>query len=193
MECLIQSSMFYSFYLFLSFLLCNVDSVLVSPQIQILIFQSFLCCWYLVKKNKYKRGKRFLYVSSYPFKILKVRFLLGRGGGCLRWAWRNYWITTNGGLSDKGWSSVPPLPPRLLLFPSLICGHTKHPYSKVDISRMYRHRNDVFISNFTRNIKKQKVALSISRHKVILNKHLDACFLRKFKYRRRRQVNKVMK
>ena len=110
MECLIQSSMFYSFYLFLSFLLCNVDSVLVSPQIQILIFQSFLCCWYLVKKNKYKRGKRFLYVSSYPFKILKVRFLLGRGGGCLRWAWRNYWITTNGGLSDKGWSSVPPPP-----------------------------------------------------------------------------------
>ena len=30
MECVIQNSMFYSFYLFLSILLCNVDSVLVS-------------------------------------------------------------------------------------------------------------------------------------------------------------------
>ena len=30
MECVIQSSMFYSFYLFLSILLCNADSVLVS-------------------------------------------------------------------------------------------------------------------------------------------------------------------
>ena len=29
MECVIQSSMFYSFYLFLSILLCNVDSALV--------------------------------------------------------------------------------------------------------------------------------------------------------------------
>ena len=30
MECVIQSSMFYSFYLFLSILLCNVDSALIS-------------------------------------------------------------------------------------------------------------------------------------------------------------------
>ena len=30
MECVIQSSMFYSFYWFLSILLCNVDSALVS-------------------------------------------------------------------------------------------------------------------------------------------------------------------
>ena len=30
MECVIQSSMFYSFYLFLSILLCNVDIALVS-------------------------------------------------------------------------------------------------------------------------------------------------------------------
>ena len=30
---------------------------------------------------------------------------------------------------------------------------------------------------FTRNIKKQKVALSILCHKGILNKHLNACFL----------------
>ena len=30
MECIIQSSLFYSFYLFLSILLCNVDSALVS-------------------------------------------------------------------------------------------------------------------------------------------------------------------
>ena len=30
MECVIQSSMFYSFYLFVSILLCNLDSALVS-------------------------------------------------------------------------------------------------------------------------------------------------------------------
>ena len=30
MECIIESSMFYSFYLVVSILLCNVDSVLVS-------------------------------------------------------------------------------------------------------------------------------------------------------------------
>ena len=30
MECAIQSNMFYSFYLFLSILLCNVDTALVS-------------------------------------------------------------------------------------------------------------------------------------------------------------------
>ena len=30
MECVIKSGMFYSFYLFLSILLCNVDSALVS-------------------------------------------------------------------------------------------------------------------------------------------------------------------
>ena len=30
MECVIQSSMFYSFYLFLSILLCNADGALVS-------------------------------------------------------------------------------------------------------------------------------------------------------------------
>ena len=30
MECVIQSSMFYSFYLFLSIILCNIDSALVS-------------------------------------------------------------------------------------------------------------------------------------------------------------------
>ena len=30
MECVVQSGMFYSFYLFLSNLLCNVDSALVS-------------------------------------------------------------------------------------------------------------------------------------------------------------------
>ena len=30
MECTIQSSMFYSFHLFLFILLCNVDSALVS-------------------------------------------------------------------------------------------------------------------------------------------------------------------
>ena len=30
---------------------------------------------------------------------------------------------------------------------------------------------------FTRDIKKQKVGLSILRHKGVLNKHLNACFL----------------
>ena len=52
----------------------------------------------------------------------------------------------NGGLSDKGCSSVPP--PCFCLFPSLICSSTKQLYSKVDYSRMYRYRTAVFISNF---------------------------------------------
>ena len=52
MECVIQSSMFYSFYLFLSILLCNVDSTLfsdsnvyiwISNSIQ--IFEFIFECW----------------------------------------------------------------------------------------------------------------------------------------------------
>ena len=53
----------------------------------------------------------------------------------------------NGGLSDKGCSSVLP-PPLLCLFPSLICSPTKQPYSKWGNSRMHRYRNAVFTSNF---------------------------------------------
>ena len=138
-ECIIQCSMFHSFYLFLSILLCNVDSASVSDSnayirvsncIQMfkfysnlyfiwrfkssngmlsmasismmgkLIFSklitkvenlsqmlysrfgqptdnngmfcfinilSFLCCWYLVEKKSYERGKEFLYFYSNPF------------------------------------------------------------------------------------------------------------------------------
>ena len=56
----------------------------------------------------------------------------------------------NGGLSDKGCSSVPPLPPRssLWLFPSFICSPTKEPYLKVDNFMMYRYRNVAFTSKF---------------------------------------------
>ena len=39
-------------------------------------------------------------------------------------------------------------PPRLCLFPSLICSPTRQPNSKVDNSRMHRYRNAVFTSNF---------------------------------------------
>ena len=42
---------------------------------------------------------------------------------------------------------------------------------------------------FTRDIKKQKVALSISHHKEILKKHLNACFLWALEYKRKRLVN----
>ena len=44
--------------------------------------------------------------------------------------------------------------------------------------------------SFSRNIKKWKVASSILRHKGNLNKHLNACFLWTFEYRRKRRVNK---
>ena len=53
----------------------------------------------------------------------------------------------NGGLSEKGCWSVPS-PPRLCLFPSLICNPTKQPYLTVDNSRMHWYTNDVFTSNF---------------------------------------------
>ena len=83
----------------------------------------------------------------------------------------------NGGLSDKGCSSVPPpLPPcsSLWLFPSLICSPTKEPYLKVDNFMMYRYRNVAFTSKFyyNRNTKKKKVALSKERDEWIrlLNK-----------------------
>ena len=51
----------------------------------------------------------------------------------------------NGGLSDKGCSSVRP-PPRFCLFRSLICSPIKQPYSKWGNSRIYRYRNSVFTS-----------------------------------------------
>ena len=41
MECIIQSTTFYSFYLFLSILLCNADSVLVSDSSRIRIYLNF--------------------------------------------------------------------------------------------------------------------------------------------------------
>ena len=55
--------------------------------------------------------------------------------------------------------------------PSLISIPTKQPHSKADNSRIYRYRNAVSLQIFTRNIKKEKVALSISRNKQIVNKY----------------------
>ena len=90
MECVIQSSMFYSFHLFLSILLCNVDSALVSDlnayiwisnciqifelysnvRIYIKMLKEFFfspCSWKMASSDDVERGKRFLYFYSYPF------------------------------------------------------------------------------------------------------------------------------
>ena len=113
MECVIQSSMFYSFYLFLSILLCNIDSALVSDS------------------NAYIWISNYIQMFEFIFEIFllillsflnpKILFFIGKGGGvcavCVTerkkgfvkkrdkawwWgvggskkailAWRNYWI-----------------------------------------------------------------------------------------------------
>ena len=51
------------------------------------MFEFIFECWknvFLVhapERWKKEKGKRFLYFCSYPFKILKFRFLSGRGRG----------------------------------------------------------------------------------------------------------------
>ena len=46
---------------------------------------SFLCCWYLVEKKTYERGKRFLYFYSYLLNP-KISFFIGKeeGGVCAK-------------------------------------------------------------------------------------------------------------
>ena len=63
MEYAIQSSMFYSFHLFLFILLCNVDSALVSDL------------------NAY------IWISNCI--LLGILNFIGKERGCLCWAWRN--------------------------------------------------------------------------------------------------------
>ena len=94
MKCVIQSSIFYSFYLFLSILLCNVDSALVSDsnayiwisnciqmfelysnvRIYIRMLKECVFSTYSLKmaswddeKKTYERRMRFLYFYFYPF------------------------------------------------------------------------------------------------------------------------------
>ena len=98
LECVIQSSMFYSFYMFLAILLWNLDSALVSDlnayiwisnciqmfelYSNIRIYTRMLkecvfstCSW---KKNIWNR-KEISLLLLYPFYTLKFRFLLERG------------------------------------------------------------------------------------------------------------------
>ena len=88
MECLIQSIMFYSLYFFLSILLSNVGSALVSDSNAF-----FLRCWYLVEKKAYERGKRFhlkktLWRRHVPVnfaKLLREPFLQNASGRLFLW------------------------------------------------------------------------------------------------------------
>ena len=117
MECVIQSSMFYSFYLFLSILPCNVDSALFSDSNAYIwisnYFQMFklysnvrifirmlkecvfsACSWKMAssddeKKNIWKR-KEISLLLLLSFLNPKISFFIGNGG-CLCWAWRNAW------------------------------------------------------------------------------------------------------
>ena len=108
MECVIESSMFYSFCLSLSIFLCNVDSALVSYSNSYIwisncihIFEFIFECWRnvirrhalekwrLQKKATWKRKEisLLLLLSSLNPKI--SFFYLERGEGCFCWAWSN--------------------------------------------------------------------------------------------------------
>ena len=73
----------------------------------------------------------------------------------------------------KGCSSVPPLSPPLPLPLLDIHPHQTNSHIQKQIIPAYRnrYRNAVSFQIFTRNIKKEKVALSISRNKQIVNKY----------------------
>ena len=116
-ECVIQSSMFYSFYLLFSILLCNVDSALVSDSnayiwisncIQMFELYSNVriyirmltecvfstCFWKMAssddekKKNIWKR-KDISLLLLLSFLNPKISFFIGKRRGCLCWEWRN--------------------------------------------------------------------------------------------------------
>ena len=81
MECVIQSSMFYSFYLFLSILLCNVDSALVSDLNA-----------YISNFELYSNVRVYIwdFFTSTPVLFKSWNFVFyWEEGGCLCWAWRS--------------------------------------------------------------------------------------------------------
>ena len=112
MECVIQRSMFYSLYLFLSILLCNVVCALVSDSNAyiwisncIQMFQLYsniriyirmlkdcvfsTCSWKMASSNDV--GKK---ISQFQQELVnaykkKFRFLLWSEGESLCWGWRN--------------------------------------------------------------------------------------------------------
>ena len=89
-------------------------------------------------------------VTHFSFIFLTLNFFVPLKNLNLNYYCQVAWVSSyciNGGLSDKGFSSVPP-PHRLCLFPSLIFSPTKQPYSKWGKSRMHWYRNAVFTSNF---------------------------------------------
>ena len=94
------------------------------------------------------------------------------------------------GLSKKVAHQCPPYP-RLCLFPSLISIRTKQAYTKANDSRIYRYRNAVSLQIFTRNVKKEKVALSISRNKRIVNKYSNENSNKEERYDWIRILNKL--
>ena len=132
MECVIQSSMFYSFYLFLSILPCNVDSALLSDSNAYIwisnCFQMFklysnvrifirmlkecvfsACSWKMAssddeKKNIWKR-KEISLLLLLSFLNPKISFFIGKIGGsvCDVCAERD---VTQEGSREQTWQSV---------------------------------------------------------------------------------------
>ena len=104
MECVIQSSMFNSFYLFLSILGCNVDSSLVSNsnaynlnlescsnvRIYIRMLRECVfstCSWKMVFSDDV--GKEISQLHEELVNAYKKKLLLRGRGCCLCWTWRN--------------------------------------------------------------------------------------------------------
>ena len=111
MECVIQSSMFYSFYLFLSILLCNVNSALVpdsnacfwiSNCIQMFKLYSNVriyirmlkkcvfstCSWKMASSDDADKNMSQLHQELVSAYQKKISFFIGKEEGCLCWAWR---------------------------------------------------------------------------------------------------------
>ena len=105
MECIIQKSMFYSFYLFLSILHSNVDSALVSDSnvfflifncIQMLEFM-FECWRNVFLVHPHSLHQELTRISQLHQELVHVYEKKkgrgkGWGGGGGGYAWRNYWI-----------------------------------------------------------------------------------------------------
>ena len=100
-ECVIQSSMFYSFYLFLSILLCNADSVLVSDS-NAYIWIFFVLLVFSWKKNIWNR-KEISLLLLLSFLNPKISFFIGKVGGRGICAERD---VTQEGSREQTWQSV---------------------------------------------------------------------------------------
>ena len=114
-------------------------------------------------------------VTHFSFIFLTLNFFVPLKNLNLNYYCQVPWVSPyciNGGLSDKGFSSVPP-PHRHCLFPSLIFSPTKQPYSKWGKSRMHRYRNAVFTSNFLHFNACMLLELIVISFFLVLKKSMD--------------------